>query len=88
MSSIKRCDEVVKDLLSSDMKIQRFLSNKKGISYLISCVDCDSHGVEGLARGYLLGGDPLEIHLCANRLRDKAEIRETLIHGCFCYIIL
>ena len=97
MSTVGKCDQVVKELLASDMTILRYLGNSRGT---ISCVECDSKGVQRLSRGFLsvLGNDSFEIILCANRyqskifveynpllllisLRNKIEIRETLLHG-------
>ena len=84
MTSIDKCQEFVKDLLTFDAKIRHFLVNTKGASCVIKCVDCGTLGPEGSARGFLSDGEPLQITLCANRLRDKTEVRETLLHGkCF-----
>mmetsp|Transcript_30046 Transcript_30046/g.36660 ORF Transcript_30046/g.36660 Transcript_30046/m.36660 type:complete len:251 (+) Transcript_30046:95-847(+) len=46
----------------------------------IQCKQCSSEGVEGGARAFVRGPDPVSIVLCANRLGSKDEVEEVLVH--------
>jgi hypothetical protein len=78
MVSRSECDRIVQDLLRSNEKISVLLGGKldNGGSKII-CRVCDAPE-ERNARAYITS--EAEIVLCANRLRNEAEIQRALTH--------
>lgn len=80
MTSIRACDQIVRDLLDSDSKLRDMLTNKTGDKLLrIDCTRCSNEGVERNARAYITV-DPTEVVLCANKLQSADKIAEVLRH--------
>lgn len=45
----------------------------------IKCMDCSEEGIAMKARAYM-EAPPMSIILCANRLQDRTEMEEALVH--------
>lgn len=76
--SSNACESLVENLKKCDKRISQLLSNTNG-QPTISCRKCDTTGVEGSARAFLVNSRPLEIVLCTNKLKESS-VKEALIH--------
>lgn len=77
MCSTSVCEDFVKSVLSKNESLRNLFKEDHG-KVKITCRKCDSTGVEGNARAFLVD-NPAQIVLCTNRLQPQ-DIEEVLIH--------
>ena len=69
-------------MMAQALKEPSFAALKEGVKQKLrlQCRSCKKDGVEGQARAYLSGPNPVGVTLCANRLHSFLEAEEALRH--------
>lgn len=78
------CESIVKALLDGDTKFKLLLESIGAVKedegrWKVKCRPCSRTGTEGKARAFITA-HPSEIVLCSNRLPDRKNIEEALLH--------
>lgn len=82
MCSKDECEYLVQEILKNNAKLQNILINNVEIkeqNWKIRCKTCSDIGIEGTARAFITE-NPKEIILCNNRLPNRSDVTEVLIH--------